>query len=92
MHQAPLVLHRHRRLAPGVVQGIIGALTILELTPHQKAYQQTVAAFAAERVAPIAARIDEDGTFPGALIKEAGALGLSASRFRGRRAAPAATT
>ena len=39
---------------------------ILELTPDQKAYQQTVAAFAADRVAPVAATIDDEGTFPGA--------------------------
>ena len=44
---------------------------ILELTPDQKAYQQTIAAFAATRVAPMAATIDDEGTFPGALIKEA---------------------
>ena len=49
---------------------------ILELTPDQKAYQQTIAAFAGERVAPIAATIDEEGTFPRALIKEAATLGL----------------
>ena len=49
---------------------------ILELTPDQKAYQQTIAAFAATRVAPMAATIDDEGTFPGALIKEAAALGL----------------
>ena len=49
---------------------------ILELTPDQKAYRQTVAAFAAERVSPMAATIDDEGTFPGALIKEAAALGL----------------
>ena len=60
----------------GIVQGIIGALMILELTPDQKAYRQTVAAFAAERVSPMAATIDDEGTFPGALIKEAAALGL----------------
>jgi butyryl-CoA dehydrogenase len=49
---------------------------ILELTPDQKAYQQTIAAFAATRVAPMAATIDDEGTFPGALIKEAATLGL----------------
>jgi len=48
----------------------------LELTPDQKAFQQMAGTFAADRVAPAAAGIDDDGTFPLALIKEAGALGL----------------
>ena len=49
---------------------------VLELTDSQKAYQQEVAAFAAARVAPAAAGIDEQGTFPLALVKEAAKLGL----------------
>jgi len=49
---------------------------ILEITQDQKAYQQAVAAFATDRVAPVAASIDDDGTFPRPLIKEAAALGL----------------
>jgi butyryl-CoA dehydrogenase len=48
----------------------------LELTPEEKAFQQVAATFAAERVAPAAAAIDDEGTFPLALIKEAGSLGL----------------
>jgi len=48
----------------------------LELTTDQKAFQQMAGTFAADRVAPAAAGIDDDGTFPLALIKEAGALGL----------------
>jgi len=48
----------------------------LELTPDQKAFHQVAATFAADRVAPAAAAIDDEGTFPLALIKEAGALGL----------------
>jgi alkylation response protein AidB-like acyl-CoA dehydrogenase len=49
---------------------------ILELTEEQAAFQQEVAAFAAERLAPAAAGIDEDGRFPLALVKELAARGL----------------
>jgi butyryl-CoA dehydrogenase len=49
---------------------------ILELTDEQKRYQQQIAAFASERVAPAAAAIDEQGTFPLELVREAAALGL----------------
>ena len=48
----------------------------LELTPSQHAWQQTVADFAAQRVAPRAAEIDEASVFPRELIAEAAALGL----------------
>src|SRR6185312_1704591 len=54
----------------------IDVLMKLELTPDQKAFHQVAATFAADRVAPAAAAIDDEGTFPLALIKEAGALGL----------------
>jgi alkylation response protein AidB-like acyl-CoA dehydrogenase len=49
---------------------------ILELTDEQAAFQQEIAAFAAERLAPAAAGIDEDGRFPLALVKELAARGL----------------
>jgi len=49
---------------------------ILELTDAQLAYQQEMAAFAAERLAPAAAAIDEEGRFPLALVKELAARGL----------------
>src|SRR5688500_18095139 len=49
---------------------------ILELTEEQAAFQQDIAAFAAERLAPAAAGIDEDGRFPLALVKELAARGL----------------
>jgi butyryl-CoA dehydrogenase len=49
---------------------------ILELTEEQAAFQQEVAAFAAERLAPAAAGIDEDGRFPVALVQELAARGL----------------
>ena len=49
---------------------------VLDLTDDQKRYQEKVAAFAAERVAPAAAAIDGEGVFPRALIKEAAGLGL----------------
>ena len=49
---------------------------ILELTDEQAAFQREIAAFAAERLAPAAAGIDEDGRFPLALVKELAARGL----------------
>ncbi|MEO8077135.1 MAG: acyl-CoA dehydrogenase family protein [Acidobacteriota bacterium] len=49
---------------------------ILELTDAQRIFQQQVARFASERVAPEAAAIDDSGTFPRELVSEAAALGL----------------
>jgi alkylation response protein AidB-like acyl-CoA dehydrogenase len=49
---------------------------ILELSEEQSAFQREIAAFAAERLAPAAAGIDEDGRFPTALVKELAARGL----------------
>lgn len=49
---------------------------ILELTDKQKAFQKEMEAFAAERVAPEAAAIDESGLFPRALVKAAARAGL----------------
>jgi alkylation response protein AidB-like acyl-CoA dehydrogenase len=48
----------------------------LSLTDQQTAFQQEVERFAQERIAPQAAAIDEQGTFPRALVREAAALGL----------------
>jgi butyryl-CoA dehydrogenase len=48
----------------------------LELTAAQTAFQEQVAAFAAARVAPHAAAIDESGEFPRALVRDAAAAGL----------------
>src|SRR5688572_21954181 len=48
----------------------------LDLTDEQKAFQQTVAGFAAGRVAPRAAAIDESGDFPQDLVDEGARLGL----------------
>jgi alkylation response protein AidB-like acyl-CoA dehydrogenase len=48
----------------------------LELTTEQRAFQEQVEAFAAERVAPAAAAIDERNTFPLDLVREAAARGL----------------
>jgi butyryl-CoA dehydrogenase len=45
-------------------------------TPEQLAFRDAAASFAAEQVAPAAAGIDHDGTFPRALIAAAGELGL----------------
>jgi alkylation response protein AidB-like acyl-CoA dehydrogenase len=49
---------------------------VLDLTDDQAAFQREIAAFAAERLAPAAAAIDEDGHFPLALVKELAARGL----------------
>jgi alkylation response protein AidB-like acyl-CoA dehydrogenase len=49
----------------------------LDLTPDQRAFQQEVAAFARAHVEPAAARIDETGEFPWALLKLAGTNGLA---------------
>jgi butyryl-CoA dehydrogenase len=48
----------------------------LELTDGQRAFQDRVGEFAAMRVDPAAAAIDEQGVFPESLIREAAALGL----------------
>ena len=49
---------------------------ILEYTDQQKAFQQKIAAFSAEKVAPLAAEIDKTGAFPRQLVREAAKLGL----------------
>ncbi|MGH9410355.1 MAG: acyl-CoA dehydrogenase family protein, partial [Vicinamibacterales bacterium] len=49
---------------------------ILELGSDDAALQQEVAAFAAERLAPAAAAIDEDGRFPRQLVSELARRGL----------------
>jgi butyryl-CoA dehydrogenase len=48
----------------------------LELTEAQRAFQESVARFAEERIAPRAAEIDDRNAFPSDLIAEAAALGL----------------
>jgi butyryl-CoA dehydrogenase len=47
-----------------------------EFTPEQHAFRDAAARFAAERVAPEAARIDHDGTFPRTLVADAAKAGL----------------
>jgi butyryl-CoA dehydrogenase len=49
---------------------------ILELTEAQGSFQREIERFAADRVAPEAARIDEESAFPRALVREAAKLGL----------------
>ena len=49
---------------------------MLELTDAQRAFQTDMEAFAAERVAPEAAAIDESGVFPRALVRAAARAGL----------------
>jgi len=49
---------------------------ILELTEPQRAFQERIARFARERVAPAAAGIDERGAFPGDLVAELARFGL----------------
>jgi alkylation response protein AidB-like acyl-CoA dehydrogenase len=46
------------------------------LTEEQRAIQETARAFAAERMAPDAARWDEEKIFPEAVLREAAALGF----------------
>jgi butyryl-CoA dehydrogenase len=48
----------------------------LDLTPDQQDFQRRVAEFAATRVAPAAAAIDETNAFPRDLVREAAALGV----------------
>jgi alkylation response protein AidB-like acyl-CoA dehydrogenase len=48
----------------------------LSLTDQQQAFQQQVADFATKHVAPLAALIDERGTFPLDVIRDAAARGL----------------
>ena len=47
------------------------------LSPDQESFLAAVRTFANERVAPAAARIDETGQYPRALVAEAAALGLT---------------
>jgi alkylation response protein AidB-like acyl-CoA dehydrogenase len=49
---------------------------VLEITPAQAAFQDEVAQFAAERVAPHAAAIDAEGRYPKALVGELASRGL----------------
>jgi butyryl-CoA dehydrogenase len=49
---------------------------IFDATEAQRAYQQQIERFAADRVAPRAAAIDEGGGFPRDLVREAARLGL----------------
>ena len=48
----------------------------LSLTDEQRTFSERVSTFAAERVAPQAAAIDESNEFPRDLVREAAALGL----------------
>ena len=52
-------------------------LMILELTPEQRAFKQSVEAFAREVVAPRAAVIDESGEFPVDVLRAAASRGLA---------------
>jgi butyryl-CoA dehydrogenase len=49
---------------------------VLELTDEQKAFQREVVSFAAERIAPAAAAIDETAAFPRELIADVARRGL----------------
>ncbi len=48
----------------------------MELTENQKMIRDLARKFASDKVAPIAAEIDESGEFPAATVKEMGELGL----------------
>jgi alkylation response protein AidB-like acyl-CoA dehydrogenase len=59
---------------------------VLELTPEQRAFKESIDRFAREVVAPRAAAIDESGLFPGDLIRpaaDAGLLGVTIPRAWG---------
>ncbi len=49
---------------------------ILDLTPEQAAFRSSIESFARDAVAPQAATIDETGTCPEALLRQAASLGL----------------
>ena len=49
---------------------------ILDLTPEQQAFKESIERFAREAIAPQAARIDESGEFPIDLIRASAAHGL----------------
>ena len=49
---------------------------ILELTPEQESFKESIEAFAREVVAPRAAAIDESGDYPADVMRAAGARGL----------------
>lgn len=49
---------------------------ILEPTPAQTAFQNTIATFAAARIAPAAPAIDAEGRYPRELVREMAAQGL----------------
>jgi alkylation response protein AidB-like acyl-CoA dehydrogenase len=48
----------------------------LDLSPEQELLRDTVRAFAAERVAPVAEKLDREGRFPYELVAEMAELGL----------------
>jgi butyryl-CoA dehydrogenase len=60
----------------------------LSLTAEQSSFEQQVASFAAERVAPRAAAIDESNEFPLDVIREAAALGLMGVTIAGADGGP----
>src|SRR5690349_19392286 len=49
---------------------------VLDLTDDQRRFHKDVAEFAAARIAPAAGQIDQDGVFPGAIVRELAAKGL----------------
>ena len=50
--------------------------TNFDLTEEQQAIRDTVRRFAREKIAPIAAQLDESQEFPQATIKELGEMGI----------------
>ena len=49
---------------------------VLEFTDQQRTFQQDIERYAAERIAPHAAAIDQQNTFPGDLVRDAATQGL----------------
>jgi butyryl-CoA dehydrogenase len=49
---------------------------VLDLTPEQKSFKESIERFAREAIAPRASRIDETGEFPADVIRDAARYGL----------------
>ena len=66
------------RKVPGIGTAMAATIegVILELTEAQQAFSERMARFAADRVRPHAAAIDEHGEFPRDLVTELASLGL----------------
>jgi len=67
---APLTQHSPLSLASFSRQVRLELVPQRQSRPEQAAFQQEIAGFAAERIAPAAAGIDQDGRYPRELVAE----------------------